>query len=1405
MTTQMVTSTRAEVTFELRNIDTLEIEGTMKQCNTFTKGNIEKMMPTSERMAGVGNLDKLFLSEMPGVEDPLGGIPPSVTGANGYILWSQTSTVKSWEFNRTTVPYHEAIFRFAPHTSDRAISMAYLGISAHSLGTVIRVDPTCVQTTTQVLDVKYRIFLQDFYEDGVISDSEKEQARTRFARLGNNPAGPDLFCWMTHSMYDNAVTAFIPASHLNPSTSVGGSTLYIRSTAVGAADFKNIFFNDLQGVLHTTGKIDYEDMVGVPIKRIQASKSATSMFLYPSIIETENRVQTIHHHAETSTKPYEDIDHLSSSSAELVITDTSMVKGFPPKTYHIRHHGTGAIGSTSYEVWYRTFLGTTGNEFSYGTIPQPTGLGSPAYRRYTSKYQEPNDMHGSAMWLATGNKVEWSPYVWITFSQKGFDIFCPLSGESHRYDEDNKGLNVTEIISVNVNHENGDVWVACLQTGVWRVSNPMSSAGTVHSFTSASHGIQPGGCYGADVGYGEKVWAMFDGALCSTVNAGVSWEKHNETTGTFVHAGLTDLNWQNARQLSCNRTDPNQMMAIGLMHPYGGLADSNHMRILIYTGVGGQTAVTDDADLGARVRSDPTAGHWPDGSHPQVFDESVGTTVMSFMPYGIFKFTKRAGILYVSSTNAALSSTYNNVFKIIDTETGSTAFTGPGYGATTSILGILYDGNDVPYFCTSNSVFMVDRKVIAYTAAANGYLAISEAQDGKGPFSTSWGTRKCIPSESDHTVKSLRYVMGKNEDSLNMTSPTLTPTRGDSMFTSGFRKTDPYETKYSLTEDLTFGAKVWNGTAMVDRKDWMKPAINSYNSGQPGMRHNFRPNEYTFRGRQYLDITSSMPSLGDEMSFSFTMKKITNVDVDAFPEEVILGINMDRPDHRRLELYRTLAGDNTLALVNGATIQNFSSPIVDNIDVRVTLTLDGQIGKLYFDGVLQQQVDMGAGRGIDYSTVTHVFVGGKPMNPLVKTHKPLPNLMLCAEIKDVMVWSKAMTDADAAVDHATTPSVAVPSAMNSTDMRGHFKLTENLGELRPSHSTLEPFIDGMSMTMNNGSSGNSITDTDYHTVTTTEGILMENTNKMDLETHLYTYPTHRNYTTLNSNISNSTVPPTGNSVEKVLLPMHSMGSSSSAQDTTPGEGEWNGSWQGAVIKSGTNQVTAYGGYRFSGEFSVTFGNRTTNGELFVGFIEERGVYNSGNVGTTYGVSFSGGNVSTVINGDSMSVTAMVPVAFTQDDIFRLTRRPDDKLVLSSIHATTGVATTIDTSASAFPGNLFFYAGMPTGTPRGGGLWGITCSTSLDPNTSFFGHKANATGVYGERFMSISSVPTRTIVKINGVVMLPEFLEIHEPVTPAALPEGECRIYTALGLIEFSPLDVGKPLEIRTDVMHFHGG
>ncbi len=544
----------------LRDKDTGEItkivEGTNHIQDWWLLGLITVGTPTGTQRPG----SELFISEYnPGKQrrDWPATIPD--VGKGGLPIAGITSPDRQYDYDDET-QLCQFVRRFDAPAADYTINMA--GLCSSVSGTtgdinsavgVVWLETPCVQTTTETLDLYYRLQVK-------FNPDWKTQAADGYLL----------------TRYDAYILAYYMfksnSTYLLPNTSVAGIAQFPKLNA-RKMDIANFFITPFPAceattVTHTsTGSTKYyrkdhevvfdiEDFIGGLVSHVFLQSGSLGFKL---LTNGESPLQSVFGHRSTSVTPFYDAATSQTGLGAVNINGDAWTNPDFPKWVKVKITTAGNIGVGAYKLEQRNHFGFNLNTFQN----QPAAMPSTVWRNahYTGGFQIGRGSAGAdaldivektaAAFPVNYNGHEQILWLW----NDEFAISTVQSGEGFTFN--NLSLVGIDLIPRFLATDIGQVAVAsdlslyigCRNTGLYKFNPAFDTLTVIDGSTPGLTGAT--GCYAITIGNGGRLWGYFDGTT-----PGLYYS--DDTGANWVNSGFSDTAIDAEPQLvAAVQADPN--------------------------------------------------------------------------------------------------------------------------------------------------------------------------------------------------------------------------------------------------------------------------------------------------------------------------------------------------------------------------------------------------------------------------------------------------------------------------------------------------------------------------------------------------------------------------------------------------------------------------------------------------------------------------------------------------------------------------------------------------------------------------------------------------------------------------------------------------------------------------------
>lgn len=594
----MINNTRGEITVLVREIGTDEIVAEHTVKNVFTDVGLEYLFWNQNQSL---NNTNILISN--GTKIPLNLINASQTFPfNTYV----TSYVPSG-FQRITwgepaggQPWFGQVYgRFDPPSSTRTITniSLILGVpdqTAPALGSYTggamaayaTLSTPCTQTTTQYLDIYYKVFFPQTTNATLSVTGYRELVRdmagiSGYTARGNGPIGQYCIQPWNSNIQPGTVNSNGVAVDTNITIGGNGNLVGYTGNSNLPAGSPYTMINTLLGAPSSTYMYNHAGVkqtwtynqtqaVGAQFGYIRGGIALTYYgLMLPSVtypIRKGSNIQNVFRHSSTSTLPFLDVNGLATSLGNAVPSGNWDSANNLSDMYFIDIVTGGPVGTATYRYRRRKVVQLAGNNYAYigATINNlccdtvsftvsPTDTVTPVQTSLTtiSDYNHriscSKSLNNHTVVMVYTNFIivhDIITNISTVYSATNFPSFTPTD--------------ITQIETDSLNN----IWVACRNTGLYRIN------GTTINAYGTAQGLPSNTCFGVCSGQmsggNEKIWAIFDGAIASATAADnfVTWTQYNPTsTPSFSYAGVSDNNWSTVEYI---KVDPqtDQMLMV---------------------------------------------------------------------------------------------------------------------------------------------------------------------------------------------------------------------------------------------------------------------------------------------------------------------------------------------------------------------------------------------------------------------------------------------------------------------------------------------------------------------------------------------------------------------------------------------------------------------------------------------------------------------------------------------------------------------------------------------------------------------------------------------------------------------------------------------------------------------------
>lgn len=486
---------------------------------------------------------------------------PLVTNIYGYGIVRSGVTNPIYVLSDGVNPsYGEWQMRFNPPTSSRDIWTIFLGIdTSGNASAYLKLSSACTQTTTEVLDIFYRVQFSGDYSIGASTFGVDGLGKACTLGDTNGAPGTTTFLWnanATQSFFN--VWGGTNKTDGSTSSDINNWTDYWDAPAPGGTLFSLNFGSQTTNPVLLKRKfawnIDrkHDNKFYTTVGRIFGTANITSngSFTFPEgqtansiaripIVPTSySGINPIHFHSGSAISPFQDVNNLSVGGGTISTSGSWTGEAYWPSLYRLNIRTSGDTGTSTYDFNVRSILGFVDNSYSERQVANPL---------YFSNLLEVSHGLGN-----TNNLETYSSTSTISWDDTGVILLDHVSGNYQVWNSTTTpALTVTAIRQVAATKVDGtgNIFVAAPNEGLF-VINPTANTVTKVAFTDSY--INTDKAYAVYRGK-TAMWALVEGALASVAVNGSAYTPYAGSTSTvFSQVGITDSHWNSVSYLKSN-------------------------------------------------------------------------------------------------------------------------------------------------------------------------------------------------------------------------------------------------------------------------------------------------------------------------------------------------------------------------------------------------------------------------------------------------------------------------------------------------------------------------------------------------------------------------------------------------------------------------------------------------------------------------------------------------------------------------------------------------------------------------------------------------------------------------------------------------------------------------------------
>lgn len=491
-----------------------------------------------------------------------------------------------------------------PGSGQRDISTIGLksSSSVDASAALVSLDEICVQTDTQIIDIFYRIYVDD---EVTIAAGTTLSARALYQQ-GKNMFSASTTPTSSPYFQERIVLDWFPAGTESMGTlpSIDGN--YTNGTSANA---DRLMDGMRYAAVTMTSTANVGKLIGSSANANHAYITSSAEFGFyraesiPFIPVDASPVQSVFPKLKSSTLPFLDIDNQATGTGTVAFVETTAGSWAPEdhafaELYRILITTSGDVGISDYKFAKQMVLPLQGSAWS--TDAETGACGTQIFdsqndigRSYVIPPSGDDDgirhgvsgpVGGGDLSNTTGLLNEGAP-VYQQYNWPEFISFGPSYGGYETAYDDIDGITIYDIQGrvLNLNsmttpaltitdvrqvatEDDGTIWVACADTGLWKIlrtaaTDLSNGYGTITSVTlqvptsgtAAGQVLNSTICRGVVArktngvaAAGAELWALFDKEMCVSTDSGSTWSVYNNDTtaavkdGQFIITGVND-------------------------------------------------------------------------------------------------------------------------------------------------------------------------------------------------------------------------------------------------------------------------------------------------------------------------------------------------------------------------------------------------------------------------------------------------------------------------------------------------------------------------------------------------------------------------------------------------------------------------------------------------------------------------------------------------------------------------------------------------------------------------------------------------------------------------------------------------------------------------------------------------
>ena len=427
--------------------------------------------------------------------------------------------------------------------------------------TILNLTTPCIQPTNVIVILTYRLYLQPAVEQNLSNRRATAGAFKRFKRrfkdACNAVASTQIYITpmdktLTSSAFnlDNLDSFSVAGDSVTSSTSIARLASDKGLQHLAPTQLRNLNTVRYAGTVPTTAA-PYD---GLFIKKLAVVGddtyngviNATGLVYNDVVSGLTSPLQNIFPQRNTPPGPFQDlsVNNTASMSGSITLNADAWVDPNLQKLMRVVFTGSGGVGVASYKIETLDFIaGFMGNTWLPRTahIPQPLGTDS-YFQKDSNDISYEEAVWGSSTAVRSVDDTRLVAVGGILRNKAGINVYDIIAGSRKTFNSSN-GLSVSAVADIETS--NGYIFVACANTGLWRISSDLTTVEQLPSPTGTNKAYQI--CVKNDAN--KTLWVLFDGGVYSLTNPTATVGTLSWTNYPLTYIGISDSNWANVTSM----------------------------------------------------------------------------------------------------------------------------------------------------------------------------------------------------------------------------------------------------------------------------------------------------------------------------------------------------------------------------------------------------------------------------------------------------------------------------------------------------------------------------------------------------------------------------------------------------------------------------------------------------------------------------------------------------------------------------------------------------------------------------------------------------------------------------------------------------------------------------------------